>query len=66
VLDKLRRELSSHASKDDDERRCAAARGAPSVHFGYIPDVPLALTNVCFEGKIGPGGGVTGTPSLSI
>jgi hypothetical protein len=39
--------------------------GGPSVHTWHIADVPLALTNVCFEGKIGHGADLSVCPLMT-
>ncbi len=37
----------------------------PSVHTWHIADVSLALTNVCFEGKIGHGADLSVCPLMT-
>ncbi len=40
--------------------------GSLDVRFWHLADVPLALSNVCFEGKNGHDAGVTPFPLMTL
>ena len=62
---KLRHESPAKGRKFRASECGNKARRWCNVRFWHIADVPLALTNVCFEGKNGHDAGVTPFPLMT-